>query len=96
MIVDVVNVECFAVFESKNQSPVPTYRHRPESGESACQRMKSKTWERHILNRHGGIQDAKDQPESLFWLRPDAGVASSCEKLAQSLMGKAANHKEQL
>ncbi|MFZ0247246.1 MAG: hypothetical protein WAL68_16340 [Candidatus Binatus sp.] len=93
MIVEVVNVERFTVFESKNDSPVSAYRHGPESRKPACQPMKAKTWQRHILNSYGGIQYAKDQPESLVVLRSDAGVASGFKEFAQSLMGKTANHE---
>ena len=82
MIVEVVNDECFTVFESKNDSPVPAYRHGPESRKPACQPMKTKTRECHILNSYGGVQHAEDQPESLFVLRPDAGVASGFKEFA--------------
>src|ERR1035437_7858134 len=93
MIVKVVNVECFAVFESKNDSPVSAYGHGPEARKPACQPMKAKTRQCRILNSYGGVQYAEDQPESLVVLRPDAGVASGIKEIAQSLMGKTANHE---
>src|SRR5258708_18301478 len=93
MIVDVVIVESFAVFESKNDSPISASRDRPESRKPASQPMKTKTRQCHILNSCRGIQDAQDQPESLFVLRPDAGVTSGFEEFAQPVMRKAANHE---
>ena len=93
MIVDVVNVERFAVLESKDDSPISAYRHGPESRKSASQPMKAKTWQRNVLNSYCGVQDTQDQTESLFVLRPDAGVTSGFVEFPQALMGKAANHK---
>jgi hypothetical protein len=93
MIVDIVNVECFTVLESKNDSPVSTYRHRPESCKPALQLVKFEAWKRNILNFNGRVQDTKDEPESRFVLPPNAGVASLFKKLPQPLMGKTTNHK---
>ena len=95
MIVDVVHVQGFAVLESKSDSPVAAYRHGPESRKLASQSMKTKAGQRHILNSYCGVQDAKNQPESLFVLRHDASVASGFEEFPQARMGKAANHKVQ-
>ena len=93
MIVDVVNVEGFTVFESKNDSPISASRDRPESRKPASQPMKAKTWQRNVLNSYCGVQDTQDQTESLFVLRPDAGVTSGFEEFAQPFMRKAANHE---
>jgi hypothetical protein len=93
MIVDVVNIEGFAFFESKDDSPVSAYRHGPESRKLASQPMKAKTRQCHVLNSYGGVQDTQDQPKSLFVLRPDPGVTSGFVEFPQALMGKAANHK---
>lgn len=54
--------------------------------------MKAKTRKCHILNLHRSAQDAEDQAESLFVLKPDACIASGFEELAQPLMGETANH----
>jgi hypothetical protein len=93
MIVDVVNVQGFTVFESKNDSPVSASRDRPESRKPAGQPMKTKARQCSILNSGCSIQDAKDQPQSLLVLRPDAGVTSGFEEFAQPFMRKAANHE---
>jgi hypothetical protein len=95
VIIDVVNVNDFAVLESKNNSPIAAYRHGPESRKLASQPMKSKRWQRHILNSYCGVQDAKNQPESLSVLRHDASVASGFEEFPQARMGTAANHEVQ-
>jgi hypothetical protein len=93
MIVEVIDIECFAVLESKNDSPVSTYRHGPESGKLSGQSMKAETRERNILNLHRGVQDAEDELKSLLVLRPDTGIASLFEKYAQAFIGKTANHE---
>jgi len=96
MIIDVVDVACLVVLESKNDSQIPAYRHRPETGEWASQPMKAKTRKRYVLKLNRRVQDAEDQPESLFVLRPDACIASGFEELAQPLMGETANHEKLL
>ncbi len=58
--------------------------------------MKAEAWKCNILNLHGRVQDAEDEPNSLLVLRPDTGVASVFEKHAQPLVGKTANHGESL
>jgi hypothetical protein len=93
MIVDIVNVECFTVFESKNDSPVSTYRHRPEARKPALQLVKFEAWKRNILNFNGRVQDTENEPEARFVLGPNAGVASFFKKLTQPLMGKTTNHE---
>jgi hypothetical protein len=96
MIVEVIDIECFTVLVPKNDSPVSTYRHGPESGKCPGQPMKPESRERNILNLHRGVQDAEDEPKSLLVLGPDTGIASLFKKYAQAFMGKTANHEESL
>ena len=56
MVIDIINVQGFAVGEAKNHSPVSANGHRPESFELAFEWMQPEPRQIQIRNIARGIQ----------------------------------------
>jgi hypothetical protein len=50
MVIDIINVQDFAVGEAKYHSPVSANGNRPKSSELAFKRMQAKPWQLQIRN----------------------------------------------
>jgi len=60
MIINIINLEGFAVGEAKNYAPVSAYGHRPKSLQLTFERMQPEPRHVHIGNMSGGIEAGKN------------------------------------
>jgi hypothetical protein len=93
VIVNQINVKRIAVLKAKNDPPIGTYDHRPNTFKIANKRVKAETRTVHIFHRFRRIQEA----ENVFDLR-DMGsahtsVVAVLEKALKAFVAKADNHR---
>jgi hypothetical protein len=56
VIIDKIDIDCIARFESKDDPPIPADRYAPKTLQVAGKRVKTKAWGNHVFRGFGRIQ----------------------------------------
>jgi hypothetical protein len=93
VVIDQFDVKSIICFKAKDNSPIDTDRHGPESSQAAFQRVQTISGEIQGLRAGGGIKDRKDAFHRFQEVGPyPASVATFIETL-QAPMLEAPNHQ---
>src|SRR2546427_61347 len=94
VIIQVVDLESIALFETKDHSPVPRHFHRPEFSPLPFEGMEVSPRVAHILYLVCRVEPIKNIGELPRMARLDTFLASVVEKIFKPLVRKADNHSK--
>src|SRR6266446_4407745 len=92
MVIQVVDLESIALFETKDHSPVPRHFYRPESSPLASEGMEVSPWVAHILYLVCSVEPIKNIGELPCMARLNTFLAAIIKEIFKALVRKADDH----
>jgi hypothetical protein len=92
VVVNKINIESFAVLESKDNSPVGSYGHGPKPSEFPLQRVEPKQGLVQALDCLGCFKSSKDLPDSPQHVGWQSAPVILLVKLPQSFVSECRDH----
>jgi hypothetical protein len=92
MVIDVIDIQCFAIGETKHHAPVGADRYGLEALQVALERVQAKTRKVHVGNVAGGVKARDNVAQFLHVFGRDAARIVVIPEAFQSLVTNRTNH----
>jgi hypothetical protein len=91
VIIDIINVQCIAVREAEDHTPIGTDRYSPKTFELAFEPVQRESRQIHVGDRPGSIQTGQNISQFLHVLTGHASWVGISVKASQPFMADRQN-----